>query len=294
MLRLLSTVLVAATLGVLSPAGHAEAQPWIRPAGDAYVNVNYRYLTANQFFTSDGDRVPSADFRQHALGLYGELGVVDRWLMLTVDGDLFRRNVLPGQGAITGLGDIRLGAWTGILELPVRLSAGVLVGLPTGDSAPSAGPNADPIAQITARSLPTGDGETDVTLATAIGHGFRVDGTSLEMFVQGLLGYAIRTTGFTDQLVYRAEVGARIRENVLERFLLIVRFNGAELFGSPANVSGVAGVGDGIRFTTFAPELFIDVHEGFGLGIGGEVPLRATNLPAGPLLKLSASYTVDN
>ncbi|HJL18825.1 MAG TPA: hypothetical protein RMH99_24395 [Sandaracinaceae bacterium LLY-WYZ-13_1] len=286
--------LAAATFAVLClPASTGEAQAWTRDAGDGYVNLSYRYLGADSFYGNDGARVGSTPFRQHAIGLYGEVGVVDRWLMLTLGGDPMRRNELVDLGATTGLSDLSVGAWTGLLVEPFRLAFGVTVGLPTGDPSPDAGPGADTVAQLTARTLPTGDGETDVTLQVAAGHGFRIPDTSLELFVQAVLGYAIRTTGFTDQIVYRAEAGLRIREPFVERFLLIVRLTGTELLGSSTAIGGVAGVGDGISFTALGPELLFEIGEGFGLGFGADFAFRATNLPAAVALKGSISYRWD-
>ena len=35
------------------------------------------------------------DYEQHAIGIYGEVGVIDRWLMLVVEGEVFVS--LPGS-----------------------------------------------------------------------------------------------------------------------------------------------------------------------------------------------------
>lgn len=280
-------------LAALALPVEASAQAWTRDAGDGYVNLSYRYLAANGFYGADGEAVPSADFNQHALGFYGEVGIIDQYLTLNVNADLVRRNELPGQGAVTGLGDTQVALWSGLLRDPFRLAVGVALGIPTGDSMPSAGEGADDVAQITARTLPTGDGETDVTLQVAAGHGFAVDGTSLEMFVQGVAGYAIRTEGFTDQFVYRAEGGLRIREEFIDRFLLIVRVTGAEILGSTAVSAGVAGVGDGISFTALGAELVFSIHEGLSLSAGVDFGVRGTNLPRAIPFKAALSYEWD-
>src|SRR5213075_1399548 len=106
--------------------------------------------------------IPIIPYSKQLIGLYGELGIVDRWLTLSADATLFRFNRLEDQGSTRGLGDLRIGAWTGLIESPLRLSAGFLVGIPTGDASPRPGASsADPEAQLIARSLPTGDGEWD-------------------------------------------------------------------------------------------------------------------------------------
>ena len=275
-------------VALAAPAA-AEAQAWIRDPGRFYVNVSYRYLPANQFFGADGNTVPSADFAQHTVGVYGEVGIIERWLMLTLESELFRRNVLLDQGAVTGIGDSRISAWTGLVVEPFRLSFGATLGIPTGDSSPDADDTADVRAQQIAAVLPTGDGETDLTLQLAIGHGVRI-GSALDFFAQGLLGYAIRTEGFTDQIVFRAEVGIRPVAEGFDRVLLIFRVFGSELLGDASRTVGQAGVGDGVSYTAFGPELTVRVWEGLSLGLGVDSAFRATNVPAGVNWKFSASY----
>ena len=154
----------------LSASQQARAQAWIRDPGHAYVKLGYRLIRATSIYGPDGNTRPVGDgYRQHALGFYGELGVVERWLSLSLDGDLFRRSVLVNQGATAGLGDLRLGAYTGLLTAPFRLALGVQLGLPTGDPSPSAGRVQD---EFVARTLPTGDGEWDVAVRLHAGHSF--------------------------------------------------------------------------------------------------------------------------
>lgn len=282
---LLGGALVA---GVLQSADNAAAQAWIREPGSGYVNLSYRYLPANEFFGADGKVVPSAEYVQHSVGLYAEVGVVPRWLMLTLESELFRRNVLVDQGAVTGVGDTRVSAWTGVLVDPFRLSVGLTLGIPTGDSRPNAD-GGDARARQVAAVLPTGDGETDVTLQVAAGHGVRL-GTAVDFFAQGVLGYAIRTRGFTDQIVFRAEAGVRPVAEGWNRILFIFRVFGSELLGDASRTAGLAGVGDGVSFTAFGPELSVRVWEGLSLSAGVDGAFRATNVPAGINSKFSVSY----
>ncbi|MGB3051363.1 MAG: hypothetical protein WBB42_10220 [Polyangiales bacterium] len=166
-------LLIVAVVGVLYPST-GEAQAWLRDPGNLYVQTSYFYLRAGSFFGADGNtfKLENGEYVQHVLAFYAEAGVIDRWLMLTLAGELFRRNVLTNLGATSGVGDFQLGAWTAIVEKPVRLTAGLLVGLPTGDPSPSAGPDATPEEEAIARSLPTGDGEVDVNFRLALGHSF--------------------------------------------------------------------------------------------------------------------------
>ncbi len=273
-------------LSILLLASSASAQAWTRDQGSGYVNLNYRLIAADEIYDPDGNERSIPDYKQHAIGIYGEVGVIDRYLTLTFDGELYRRNVLEDMGATQGLGDLRVGAWTGVLTAPFRLALGVQLGLPTGDDSPSVD---DPAANLIAASLPTGDGEYDVTFRSAIGHSFTA-GSLFGFYVQGNLGYALRTKGFTDQIVYGAEFGTRITKPVIDRFLLILRLVGTESLDTGAAISGFAGLGDGVSFTSYGVELAARVWSTFHLSAGVESAFRGANVPSAPAYKFAASY----
>ncbi len=287
-------------LAILGTSTQVEAQAWIRNPGSAYFNLGYRTILAKRFFGPDGSPVEINPYRQHSLALYSEVGIVDRWLMATLDGEVFRRNVLVDQGATTGLGDLRLGLFSGLYEGPVNVSLGVYLGLPTGDPVPRGeSPSEDAISVL----LPTGDGEFDVTPTVAIGGGF--GWLRVQQFVQATLGYAIRTTprevaigdpsDIRDQLVYRLETGIRVDRDFLRRFWFIVRFAGQVVVQRRSDGfsrQGVAGLGDGVEFHSFGVELLMDIAAGFGLGVGYDGAFGARNVAAAPALKFSLSYEI--
>ena len=53
-----------------------------------------------------------APYEQNAWNLYGELGVISRWLTATVESTLVRDN-LQANAHTTGIGDGRFGSWSG-------------------------------------------------------------------------------------------------------------------------------------------------------------------------------------
>ncbi len=283
----------------------ADAQAWTRDAGDLYVNVGFRRISADRIYGPTGDTVRLGNtFAQHAISLYSELGLIDRWLMLTAEGELFRRNAIEDTGATSGLGDLRFGLYTGLLTAPFRLSAGVLIGVPTGDPSPSAPPPND----LTARTLPTGDGEVDVTFVLNAGHGFAL-GRRFAGFAQGQVGYALRNDQYrlrplgmpnaprnniSDQFVFRGEFGFKSTRSGWDRVWTIARLYGIETFGDEAAAEGATGLGDGVSYVAFGLEWLVDIHAGFGAGFGVEGALRATNLPAAPAYKVFLSYDLPD
>src|SRR5262249_55988785 len=146
-------------------------------------------------------------YTQHTLSFYGEVGLISRWLTATLEGQLYRRNILDGQGFTDGMGDLRIGAWTGLLRAPVRLSLGFTAGVPAGDAAPR---GADQATNDIAHHLPTGDGEFDFEWRLALGHAFG-GARRWPLLHYAILeaGYWLRTHGIHDSIVYKAELGTR-------------------------------------------------------------------------------------
>ncbi len=314
-------VAAVVALTALSTPSIAAAQAWVRDPGSGYVQLGYRVIRdADRFFTPDGGTTDFARYSQHTLNFYGELGLIDRWLQVTVAGELFRRNVLVDQAAVAGVGDFRVAAYTGLYEpessgrpdpFPVRITAGVELGLPTGDPNPDPGVAASdpsfPQLNAFADTLPTGDGEVDVTFRLLAGWGTqlrRQGRPSLDLYATGGIGYALRTqprrlpdilagTGdIRDQLQTRLEVGIRSNRAVLERFWFIVRYNGLYVIEdrNAEGQQGFAGVGDGVEVTGVGVVVSARLWDTLRLSFGADGALAARNLPAQAAYDLSLSY----
>ncbi len=302
-LRVRFLLLLAVALAAFARPSEVSAQAWIRDPGHTYEQLSYRLIRAERLYSPSGKVVDIRPYRQHALGLYGEVGVVDRWLMVNLAGDLIRRQVLVDQGATMGLGDLRIGLWSGLLEAPFRLALGVEVGLPTGDPTPRSGSD-DPAVQGVADVLPTGDGEVDVHLRLAAGHGLAYRRT--QQYVTGDVGYWVRTTPrdapasigdaapIRDQLSFRLETGWKIDRPVLERFWIVTRITGLLIVqdrdADGASVARFAGLGDGVEYLSFGLELAAHLGAGVNLSFGMDGAFYAQNVPAAPQWKLGLSW----
>lgn len=282
-----TTAPIAALLLALAAgagAGTAQAQAWISEPGSGYLQLGYRRISGDAFYDSAGESqaLPST-YTQQTLSAYAEVGVVERWLQLSVQGELYRHNALSEQGATHGLGDLRAGAWTGLVQGRHNLALGVLVGLPTGDERPSAGPGADLIAEGIARSLPTGDGEVDVTPTLAYGLSFGGGAWPLEHYLSATLGYQVRSEGIEDGLEYGLTFGLRAPYPIIERIWWVLGVAGREALGEPGTAS-FSGLGAGVSYTGFSFGVDVAIWQGLGLTARVEGALRATNvISGGPL-----------
>ena len=281
-MRSLSALVPALLLAL--PAA-ARAQAWTRDQGAAYVNLSVTTLAGDRAYDARFRPIDIVPYRQTAVSLYAELGIVDRWLTAMVSGELYRVNELEDRGRTAGLGDLRAGVFSGLLVHPFRLSAGLVAGLPTGDPSPRAGGEADAEARLTAASLPTGDGELDLEPKLLFGYSFGA------VYVTADVGLAIRSRGFSDALAYRIEVGARPPPGLFDRFLLIGRLHGLESFASSEEAAaGFSGLGDGVTHTSLGLELHGRIVDRLGVSIGADTAVRARGVVAGVPIKLAVSW----
>lgn len=260
----------------IGTAGTAQAQSEVRGQGAVYLNLSVQYQTGDRFFSAEGASREGRTLQQTILSAYGEVGVLDRWLMLTLSADLLRRNVLTEQGATTGLGDLRLGAFSELLHFgPGKLLAGLQVGLPTGDSAPSSG-DGNSVNELVARTLPTGDGEVDIEPSLLLSANLSSPGYPLRHYVAVQGGYWIRTEGFSDAVSYRAELGSQVADDDWDWLWLIGRVRGVQAFeqAEAGSLGGGVGIGNGVSFTLLGAEAQAKLPHGFGLGLGVDVPVQ--------------------
>ena len=286
-LRIASVLVVGAV--VVCAADEARAQAWTRDQGRGYVNLSLSSLSGDQAYGSNGQKQSIVPYSQTIVGLYGELGLIDRYLTLTVNGELLRRNALEDLAATQGFGDLRLGLWSGLIEEPFRLTVGLVAGLPTGDDNVQADPGADLDIELAAASLPTGDGEVDLTPTLIIGHSFGGESWPLRHFVTGQVGYWLRTRGFSDAITYQVELGTQLPYTFVDRFWFIVRLRGTESFSGPSDES-FAGLGDGITFTSLSYELNARIWSGLGALVSMDTAFRAKGIIAAAPLRFALSY----
>jgi hypothetical protein len=275
---------------VLLPA-RARAGAWTRDEGRFLLAASYLRISTTRYYGPDFRVIPIRPYTQQVVGLYGELGLVSRWLTAVVEGTIYRRNDLVDQGYTEGVGDFRVGLWTGLITAPIHLSFGLTLGIPSGERAPRA-PDGDADAQAIARSLPTGDGEWDVEAKLAAGYTF--GGTRrwpVQHYALAELGYWLRTSGFSDAAVYRLELGTKLPWRFIDRFWFIARLMGVESFASDREASAAfSGLGNGVTYTAYGVDIYGRIYRGLGADLGVDSAFRARSIAAGAQLKVGLSY----
>lgn len=276
-------LLLATVITLSSVPSTALAQAWIAAPGDGYVELSFRQISGGAFYDDEGEsRDLASTYTQRSVGLYAQAGIIERWLQLTAEGELYRVNELEDQGRTAGLGDIRLGAWTGLLQGDHNLSLGLQLGVPTGDPNPGEGIE-DNDARNIANVLPTGDGNLDITPSLAYGLGFGGDWWPLYHYLSASAGYVLRTDGAADAFEYRTELGIMAPYPVIRRVWFVFALSGLEPIGEPRD-AGFAGLGDGVTYTGIAFGANVSIWRGLGVLFRLESAVRAQNIiAAGPL-----------
>jgi len=295
MKNLIQKLLLVVALFVL-PAS-AFAQAWTRDQGHFYTNLSYTRISGAGHYDFNGVKrlfPEPSKYVQNTLGLYGEFGLVDRWLTATLSSELLRNNILTEQGETMGFGDMNVGLWSGVITKPFRLSLGVNVGLPTGDPLPEdRGDGANDNSSSVANSLPTGDGELDFTPGVAFGYSFGGANSTWPLVhylvIKG--GYQIRTKeNLKPSVSYKVELGSKLPGGMLERFWLITRFFGLEGLSLSEDSTGSIGGTGNFTHTTLGLELFSRLGSGFGVSASTDLAVRAKGIVAGIPLKVALSY----
>ena len=261
-------------------AVQAGAGAWTQESGTGFFKLNSQMLRGDELREVNGLKSEVPTLSDYTVSLYGEYGLRDG---LTLVGYLpfFKRITLNEQVGrpsgfvyfagddVTGYADAQAGLRYRLARRSATvLSAQLLLGLPLGDDSQANG-------------LLTGDGEFNQQLSLQLGHSlypapayFNVD-----------LGYNNRLDGYSDELVYSAEVGYTIAD----RATLILRLNGVESRenGDDAVSGGMGGLyANDQSFVNIGPELVYTFGDGSGISVSALHTLWVRNGLQAPVFSL--------
>ena len=174
---------------------------WTRKQGQGYAKVGLTLANTTKYHPLAGGTVGTAQFRQQVYSLYGEYGLTNR-LEATLNFPFFRRATFPDTSPGQGVGDPEFGLRYGLLTGKWPLAVAVAAQAPLGN------PNAVGLYQNDPTNfvfLPTGNGQWNIWTRAALSHSME----TLPAFFTFEASYNARTTGFTDQYAYSAQVGYR-------------------------------------------------------------------------------------
>lgn len=271
---LLTTVLLSETV---------FAGAWTRKQHTLYSKLSFSTLSTNTFYTRDGGKLTTADFRTWSTDIYGEYGVLDR-LTAIAKIPILKSASFETTGSKAGIGDVGIGFRYGIISqtsTPVAITT--FFEFPSGDENGLASLN-DGSGVV---RLPTGDGEFNTRIVASISHSFH----PVPAFISVDAGYNIRTEGFTNEYMFGLQAGYKPApgfwiQGILQALGPVGRTN-PDLQGGGVRL----GLGEGVQYTAYGfgvayeivenVSLSFDYHSAFG---------KTTNIYSGANLIAGISY----
>ncbi len=276
--RVLFTALLLTTTTLALTAGGG----WPQPKGQGYFKLSQWWLISDRHYTDQGRIDPNVTTGIFNSSIYAEYGITDRLtavLYLPFFSRTYQNNIISGTTAeiitpgeaINGIGDTDLSFKYGLTKPGRGLSvaATATFGLPFGND--SGG---------TQGQLQIGDGEFNQLLTIDAGTSWQNNNTPL--YANFSLGFNNRTNGFSDEVRYTAELGAKIFN---QKLWVIGRVNAIESLknGDTAETSNSTSIfANNTEFVTLGGELAYNIGEKWGVSFGYASAIRGEIIFAAP------------
>lgn len=255
------------------------AGAWTQKKGSGYYKVDFRYLSGNKVYNSDGIKIPIPTFNDMTVGAFGSYGITNEFtLFLGIAAfksvSLDTTTTAAGfETDVSGLGDISFGGKYLIGRIgKTVLSAKIIFGLPTGKSEPDGG-------------LWTGSGDYNQAIGIEAGTSFY----PAPVYLTGGISFNNRTAGFSDEFKYRIEAGYKFFKNLT----LILRFHGqVSLKNGNSNVKGGFGTySNNQQFIAYNAELVYKVAKHWGVKGYYESGTNGRNIISAPVFNVGIFIT---
>ncbi len=250
------------------------AGPWPRKLGSGFVQLGFSTIGYNKIYDDGGEKAPVfADVRDNVLQLFGEVGVTD---LLTVGASVPFKflSVSPSQVPLaptpaklttSGIGDIDIRARYNLLnEEGYVVSAGMLLGIPSGDSKKTSG-------------LILGDGEFNVAPGLLLGRSFY----PIPAYASVDFAYDFRGSAFSNEFLYNIEFGYGLLESKLYFILLLSGKESTSSVPSKAAASAYGLSTNNQEFTAIIPKALYKFSGGWGASLSFATATHGRNIAGG-------------
>ena len=247
---------------------------WPQPKKKGYFKFSQNFIQSPYFFNPDGDIIDITTISLFTTSIYGEYGITNR-LTGILYFPFFVRNTLnevrynqsgnvdPGD-SFNSIGDTDISfKYAIIVDKPIVVSATLLLGLPLGKT--SGG-----LTQI----LQTGDGEFNQMVKVDASHSFYPK----PIYVSAFAGFNNRTSGYSDEIRFGAEVGFTFK-----KFIPILKINTVQsLFNGTAEMVQNGIFSNNTEYLSPTFELKYQATNKLGLSGSGGFALAGRNILASP------------
>ena len=247
---------------------------WVREKGQAMIGLGASYTSANKVYDGSGQTSAIPRFTEVATQLGGEYGVTERLTLgaatsLLALSSAEDTSLMSTRQTYTGLGDSLLSGRYLLYSGPVLLSAGLELGLPTGNK------NA---------AIPSGDGEFSFLPRLSLAGGFLA---GMQGFYLVSAGYHKRTVGFSDEVHAQVMTGARAG---WVTFIVGFELRQSLKNGDAVNLSSNPLYFNNASFATFAPGLVLHASDKLTFHVFYKGAMYVRNILAAPSISAGASY----
>ncbi len=272
-------LIFALIISLAIPLYQAVGGAWPQKKGTGYYKLDFRYMSSNKTYNSDGDKVWIPKLQDVTIGLFGSYGITDK-LTGFIGVAAFKSVKLDTVSSavsfdtdVSGFGDINVGLKFGLGKIGKTVfSTKIIFGLPTGKSDPDS-------------SLWLGSGDFNQAVGVEIGHSFY----PAPFYINGGVTYNNRSKGFSDEFGYAIEGGYKIIKNLT----LIMRFHGQVSMnnGDQNVIGGLYTYENNQQFLAYSAELVYKVTKNFGVKGYYESGGKGKNIISTPVISAGIFFT---
>ena len=257
---------------------------WTRTAKGLFMKVDASFLSADTYYSPEGNAISTSTFNQRTLNFYGEYGFRER-LTFIVQAPLLRLNSFETTETAAGFGDLRLEAKYRLTGNDLPVSVSIAPEIPTGRANAFAANKEFPDDRI---NLPTGDGEFNVWATLAASKSFG------KVYASAFAAYDFRTKyegkKFRDLYQFGAEVGFNPWKPLWLNAKLRAQFSNGE--SQHPELGFVRG--DGTTYTLASAEAFYKITGNWGVAAtyltGGDWIAPFRNIYIAPYFSVGVVY----
>ncbi len=244
------------------------SQAWVEPQHHGYLKLGLSKINVSSLHDYEGQSVAVSKYTDRVNSLYLQHGITSRMTLLLYIP--YQSLVLEGSpGSYAHLGDILTGMVYGFLQQQWKISGGILLGIPSGDSAKSGG-------------LRTGDNEWNIEPRVNLGRSWQ----AVPLFLEGMVAYNFRTRGNENELKSLLKLGLSWKSLIAIGFIDI-----KQPLPAPPDYPTATGLyARGQSWIAPGGELILQLFNKFYLSAATATILKAKNVAAGKNFSAGVGY----
>lgn len=282
----MKTIKFILTFSLVFIIANTQAQSgWTKGKGEGFFQTSFSTFASKVYYTLDGERLLTNEFRQQSIVFYGEYGVTDKFTLIA-NLPLQNFNGFETTETVSGFGDLRLEFKHAILKKYLPLAISIAPEIPTGKANNFAKSQVNDFEQI---NLPSGDGEFNLwtTLASSFSLG------DIPLYGSLFGSYNFRTAyegiSFSDQIMVGIEMGYHVADLVW----INGRLNGLTSVDEVVTATDFVR-GDGSEFTSYSFGASMSIYREFHLNLNyrnvGDFIFDRKNIYSGGVFTLGVFY----